>query len=72
MPGVTEPVKVVVFTNKGREKNEKAPNYVIYRSEDSAQAKEGVQKVSQVAQEAADEVVSEQTSNDENIPDDLF
>lgn len=72
MPGVTEPVKVVVFTNKGREKNEKAPNYVIYRSEDSTQAKEGVQKVNQVAQEATDEVVSEQNSNDENIPDNLF
>ena len=37
MPGVTEALKVVVFTNKGRDKNEKAPDYVIYRSEDQQQ-----------------------------------
>jgi hypothetical protein len=34
MPGVTEKVKVVVFTNKNKEKNERAPDYVVYRSED--------------------------------------
>ena len=72
MPGVTEPVKVVVFTNKGREKNEKAPDYVIYRSEDHTQVKQSVQKVDQVAQQAADEVVADKAQTDENIPDDLF
>ena len=72
MPGVTEPVKVVVFTNKGREKNEKAPDYVIYRSEDQTQVKQSVQKVDQVAQQAADEVVADKAQTDENIPDDLF
>ncbi len=32
MPGVTEKVKVVVFSNKGKEQNERAPDYVVYRS----------------------------------------
>ena len=72
MPGVTEPVKVVVFTNKGREKNEKAPDYVIYRSEASTQAKQSVEKVDEVAQEAANEVASAKAADDANIPDDLF
>ena len=53
MPGVTEPVKVVVFTNKGREKNERAPDYVIYRSEEASQEKTNVE---QVAKQAAEEV----------------
>ncbi|NCF42712.1 MAG: hypothetical protein GWP32_07490 [Bacteroidetes bacterium] len=69
MPGVTEPVKVVVFTNKGREKNEKAPDYVIYRSEDQVQAKANVE---QVAQEAVQEAQSSKASSDEDIPDELF
>jgi len=32
MPGVTEKVKVVVFSNKGKTENERAPDYVMYRS----------------------------------------
>ena len=69
MPGVTEPVKVVVFTNKGKEKNEKAPDYVIYRSEEVAQKN----NVEAVAKEAAQEVKSTaQAAADEVIPEDLF
>ena len=34
MPGMTEKVKVVVFSNKGKSKNEQAPDYVVYRSVD--------------------------------------
>lgn len=67
MPGVTEPVKVVVFTNKGREKNERAPDYVIYRSEESSQDKANVE---QVAKQAAEEVKAPQ--NNEDIPEELF
>lgn len=69
MPGVTEQLKVVVFTNKGRDKNEKAPDYVIYRSEEQAQ-----QDVDKVAQAAAEEVKSAQqsVSKDEDIPEELF
>jgi hypothetical protein len=67
MPGVTEPVKVVVFTNKGREKNERAPDYVIYRSEESSQDKANVE---QVAKQAAEEVKSSQKNED--IPEELF
>ena len=69
MPGVTETLKVVVFTNKNREKNERAPDYVVYRSEDP---------VEKVAQEAAQEVSSasstenKQESASEEIPEELF
>ena len=67
MPGVSEPVKVVVFTNKNREKNERAPDYVVYRSEDP---------VEKVAQEAAQEVssasASENQESSEEIPEELF
>lgn len=72
MPGVTEPVKVVVFTNKGRDKNERAPDYVVYRSEDS----EPQNKLDQVASEAVEEVASQSStaagSTDEEIPEELF
>ena len=34
MPGMTEKVRVVVFSNKGKAKNEQAPDYVVYRSAD--------------------------------------
>ena len=73
MPGVTETLKVVVFTNKNREKNERAPDYVVYRSEDP---------VEKVAQEAAEEVSSaspspsasssEKQESSEEIPEELF
>ena len=72
MPGVTESLKVVVFTNKNREKNEKAPDYVIYKSED---------QVEQVAQQAASEVSSQKPEelqsadnqeSEEEIPEELF
>ena len=70
MPGVTETLKVVVFTNKNREKNERAPDYVVYRSEDP---------VEKVAQEAAQEVSSassssssKQDESSEEIPEELF
>lgn len=70
MPGVTEPVKVVVFTNKGRDKNERAPDYVVYRSEES----EPQNKVEEVASQAAQEVVASNSaaSSNEDIPEELF
>ena len=71
MPGVTEPVKVVVFTNKGKEKNEKAPDYVIYRSEELAQAKANDQ-VEQVAKQAVQEAKSSSEPVSEDIPEELF
>ena len=66
MPGVTEALKVVVFTNKNRERNERAPDYVVYRSEDPAE---------KVAQEASQEVSSasssEKQESSEVIPPEL-
>ena len=62
MPGVQETVKVVVFTNKNKEKNERAPDYVVYRSEDPT---------SQSVEKAAEEAVEEATSDSE-VPEELF
>ena len=62
MPGVTEKVKVVVFTNKNKEKNERAPDYVVYRSEDP---------VSQSVETTAEEVVEEVVENAE-VPEELL
>ena len=58
MPGVKEKVKVVVFSNKGKAKNEQAPDYVVYRSvdRDAPQA------------EASETPNEEQSSNSEEIP----
>ena len=70
MPGVTEPVKVVVFTNKGREKNEKAPDYVIYRSEEASQEKANVEQVAQEAVKEAKAPAAEVSNED--IPEELF
>jgi Xaa-Pro aminopeptidase len=71
MPGVTEPVKVVVFTNKGREKNERAPDYVIYKSEEASQSKSSEQ-VEQVAKQAVQEAKSSSEAVNEDIPEELF
>ena len=67
MPGVTETLKVVVFTNKGREKNEKAPDYVVYRSED----REQTQSVQKAVSEAIEETSSTAPSEEE-VPEELF
>jgi hypothetical protein len=55
--------------NKGKEKNEKAPDYVIYRSEEATQKS----NVEAVAKEAAQEVESTaKAAVDEDIPEELF
>jgi septal ring factor EnvC (AmiA/AmiB activator) len=74
MPGVTEPVKVVVFTNKGKEKNERAPDYVIYRSEEASQTKSNVEQVAQEAVKEASKVAAQTAKqpSDEDIPEELF
>jgi hypothetical protein len=64
MPGVTEKMKVVVFSNKGKEQNERAPDYVVYRSvspeEASAAAtKEGkAQTTEETTEETSEEIPS--------------
>ena len=67
MPGVTETVKVVVFTNKGREKNEKAPDYVVYRSEDRDQTQNVTKAVDEAIQETAVD-----SKIEEEVPEELF
>ena len=54
MPGVKEKVKVVVFSNKGKAKNEQAPDYVVYRSVDrDASQPEATATVTETATEQA-------------------
>ena len=58
MPGVTEKVKVVVFSNKGKSENERAPDYVIYRSVDpEASATESTESAApSTEEESSDEI----------------
>jgi hypothetical protein len=70
MPGVEETIKVVVFTNKGRDKNERAPDYVVYRSEDAESQKTQVEKT---AEQATQEVATQAAVQvDEEVPEELF
>ena len=68
--GVEQEIRLVIFTNKNKSKNEKAPDFVIYRSEDRQEA----------APEAAPEATSKatavpapeatvQTASDEEVPE---
>ena len=73
MPGVTENIKVVVFTNKNREKNEKAPDYVLYRSEDQEQKSDLETAATEAVQEVASKSPSKATSEaSDDIPEELF
>ena len=63
MPGVQETVKVVVFTNKNKEKNERAPDYVVYRSEDPS--------VETATEEAVEEAVEKAVETSE-VPEELL
>ena len=47
MPGMTEKVRVVVFSNKGKSKNEQAPDYVVYKSVDRDAVPEASKPVTQ-------------------------
>jgi hypothetical protein len=68
MPGVQETVKVVVFTNKNKEKNERAPDYVVYRSEDATP--QSTNKVAEVTKEAVEEAAEEAVEAE--VPEELF
>ena len=72
MPGVTENIKVVVFTNKNREKNEKAPDYVLYRSEDQEQKSDLEAAATQAAQEVTSKSSQSPQEKSEDIPEELF
>ena len=40
--GVEKEVKVVIFTNKNKDKNERAPDFIVYESEPAPDAQEEV------------------------------
>jgi len=67
MPGVQESVKVVVFTNKNKEKNERAPDYVVYRSEEPQ-----AQTATKATEEAVQEASASADTSDSDVPEELF
>ena len=57
MPGVTEKVKLVVFSNKGKAENERAPDYVMYRSvAPEATTQETTEATEEVSEEISEEL----------------
>jgi hypothetical protein len=64
MPGVTEKIKVVVFSNKGKAKNEQAPDYVVYKSVD----RDSQQENTSSTQNSAEAVESTEENTGEEIP----
>ena len=64
--GVEQEVRLVIFTNKNKSKNERAPDFVIYRSEDRQEA------APEAKSEAKSEATSKptaQSSTDEEVPE---
>lgn len=61
MPGVTSKVKVVVFSNKGKSENERAPDYVIYRSVD-------VESTESTASTKTESATASTETSEEEIP----
>ena len=59
--GVEQEVRLVIFTNKNKVKNTKAPDFVIYQSEDRPQAAEAAQTA-----ETAPEVTP---TEDDEVPE---
>jgi len=54
--GVEQEVRLVIFTNKNKAKNPKAPDFVIYQSEDRDQASpEAAKEVAPTADSSAQE-----------------
>tara|TARA_R110002051_G_scaffold299325_1_gene366460 strand:- start:8 stop:325 length:318 start_codon:yes stop_codon:yes gene_type:complete len=61
--GMHKETKVVVFTNKGKSKNEKAPDFIIYEDRPREDAPEVV------AQKSDDsEVVAQKSDDSEEVP----
>lgn len=57
MPGMTEKVKIVVFSNKGKSKNENAPDYVVYRSKPAEESPAvNVESSQPTSQEVSEEI----------------
>ena len=61
MPGVQTKVKVVVFSNKGKSENERAPDYVVYRSVDR-------EETATSEESSAEETQTEEQDSNDEIP----
>ena len=62
--GVEKEVKVVIFTNKNKSKNERAPDFIVYESEPAEAKEEGEEATASVAP-----VVDSEEVNDEEVPE---
>jgi len=62
--GVEKEVKVVIFTNKNREKNERAPDFIVYESEPAE-----AQATTTEAPAAQEAPVAASQTDDQEVPD---
>lgn len=53
-------VRLVVFTNKYKNENEKAPDFVVYKSEPAQKQEQAVARSSQSAEQTAEEDLEEE------------
>lgn len=53
-------VRLVVFTNKYKNENEKAPDFVVYKSEPAQKQEQAVARSSQPAEQTAEEDLEEE------------
>ena len=61
--GVEKEVKVVIFTNKNKDKNERAPDFIVYESEPAPQA-------SATSTETAEEApITSDAAPDQEVPE---
>lgn len=65
--GVEKEVKVVIFTNKNRSKNERAPDFIVYESEDATNTNQAATPTETAASTAP--VIEQQAEQDSEVPD---
>lgn len=70
--GLEQEVKVIIFSNKHKSKNDKAPDYLVYESQDRAgyvQADALSDNTERGVSENTEEAKSELVSSEEEIPE---
>lgn len=69
--GVEKEVKVVIFTNKNREKNERAPDFIVYESEPAESQDASAAPTASESAPAASEAttVAPTETTDQEVPD---
>jgi hypothetical protein len=68
--GLEQEVRLVIFTNKNKSKNEKAPDFVIYRSEDRQEATpQPAAEATSKAAPALTQAPAVEQASDEEVPE---